>query len=225
MITQASVLPKLKAASAEGIKIRNIFNSCGADAQVFVQDDGKAFISLLDGDVVIQNSNADIEEIKSFLDFVKPRSVFSNIATLKDLGLKNIQKANVLIRENASECEYRSDILKSDDVYKLLLSGGFKLPAYEFFATDFCRRLNKGALNYFALRDKCVGIVLVADDYCLLNGIVSVCRGFGTVALKGALSKNSDKTMLVCCEDNLKEFYFKNGFSFLYEAGYWMEKV
>lgn len=223
MIKKASDLPRLESPSAEGIKIKNIFLSY--KSEVYVQDEGRAFISLLDGDVCLQNINADIEELRSFLDFVKPRSLFSDSETLKSLGYKNFQKANVLVKECKETAGFKSDTLKSDGVYALLTKGGFTLPEFEFFATDFCKRLNSGALNYFAVKDKCVAITLSADDFCLLNGIVSLEKGFGTAALKGAMAQNCGKTMVVCCTDQVKEFYLKNGFSHLYDSGYVLEDV
>ena len=223
MIKKAQRLPVLSEPTAQGIKVRNIFRCY--PQEVYVQDEGKAFISLLDGDAVIENVDADIEELRSFLDFVKPVSLFSDASTIKKLGYKSYQKANVLMKKGCVCDTPSSDKLKSDRVYELLKMGGFKLPEYEFFATDFCRRQNMGALNCFAIKDKCLAITLIADDACLLNGIVSTKKGFGTVALNGALNQNADRVMLVCCEDNLKEFYLKNGFSYVYEAGYVLEDV
>ena len=223
MIKKALSLPHLQRISAEGIKIKNIFLSY--KSEVYVQDEAKAFISLLDGDVCLQNIDADIEELRSFLDFIKPRSLFSDSETLKSLGYKDFQKANVLFKECGETADLKSDTLKSDQVYALLLKGGFNLPKYEFFATDFCKRLNCGTLNYFAVKDKGVAIAITADDFCLLNGIVSLQKGFGTAALKGIMAQNGGKTMVVCCTDQVKEFYFKNGFSHLYDAGYVLEDV
>lgn len=192
---------------------------------MYAQNSDKAFISLLDGDACIQNIDADIEELRSFLDFVKPKSLFSDTETLKKLGYKNFQRANVLVKKCEFAADLKSDTLKSDQVYNLLLKGGFKLPQFEFFATDFCRRQNIGTLKYFAKNEKGVAITLVSDKFCLLNGIVSLEKGYGTSVLSGAMGQNEGKTMVVCCEDNLKEFYFKNGFSYLYDAGYVLEDV
>lgn len=223
MIKKATDLPRLEAVCAEGIKIKNIF-LCYKN-EVYVQGGGRAFISLLDGDACLQNINADLQEVRSFLDFVKPRSLFSDSETLKNLGYTDFQRANVLVKECSETADFESDTLKSDQIYSLLLKGGFTLPEFEFFATDFCRRLNSGNLKYFAKMDKCAAITITADDFCLLNGIVSLEKGFGTAALKGAMAQNCGKTMVVCCSDQVKEFYLKNGFSYSYEVGYVLEDV
>lgn len=223
MIERVNTLPLMRNPSAQGLKIRNVFSSY-PEAEIFSQNNGQAFISLLDLDVVIENLSADIQELKSFLNFINPKSIFSDIETLRNLDLDNIEKVNVLITHNTQEVAYPSDTFKSDEVYEILKKGGFSLPDYEFFAVDFCRRLNKGTLKCFAMKNRCLAVTLNADDYCMLNGIVSFEKGFGTVALKSAIAQNNGKQMMVCCKDDLLEFYYKNGFFKIYEAGYWIRE-
>ena len=223
MIERADSLPLMRSPSAQGLKIRNVFSSY-PEAEIFSQNNGQAFISLLDLDVVIENLSCDIQELKSFLNFINPKSIFSDIETLRNLDLDNIEKVNVLITHNTQEVAYPSDILKSDEVYEMLKKGGFRLPDYEFFAVDFCRRLNKGTLKCFAMKNRCLAVTLNADDYCMLNGIVSFEKGFGTVALNSAIAQNNGKQMMVCCKDDLLKFYYKNGFFKIYEAGYWIRE-
>ena len=56
-----------------------------------------------------------------------------------------------------------------------------------------------------------------------MNGIASHEKGYGSIALKAILSKNDGKDFLVCCRERVKPFYEKNGFKFLYKAGYWVK--
>jgi len=116
----------------------------------------------------------------------------------------------------------KSDNLSSKEIYELLDVKGLSLPSYPYFAVDYCRRLNKGFADYFAIKDKCAAIVFKTEDTAIINGIASKEKGFGGVALKGILQRVRGKTLFVCCRDSVKGFYEKYGFNMCYYGGYWL---
>ena len=116
--------------------------------------------------------------------------------------------------------ETAGDELKSREIYDILNIKEFSLPEYPYFAVDFCRRINHGRADYFAVKDKCAAVSFHTGNYALLNGIVSREKGLGTVALNAILQKNYGRELLCCCEEDLIGFYEKNGFKKLYKAGY-----
>ena len=91
----------------------------------------------------------------------------------------------------------------------------------EFFAVDFCYRLNHGYLKYFALKEICAAIGISDGQAVLLNGIASHKKGMGSVALHGVLSQFGYKTAFAVCERDVCGFYEKNNFIHIYDGGYW----
>ena len=81
------------------------------------------------------------------------------------------------------------DGVSEDEIYSLLDVDGLSLPEYPYFAVDYCRRLNLGFANYFAIKDKCAAISFNTGDFAIMNGIASHKKGFGGVALKNILAK------------------------------------
>ncbi|MBO5019102.1 MAG: hypothetical protein J6D52_00410, partial [Clostridia bacterium] len=109
-------------------------------------------------------------------------------------------------------------------IYDLLDVDGLSLPEYPYFAVDYCRRLNLGFADYFALKDKCAAITFNTGDYAIINGIAAKQKGYGGVALRSIISKNNGRKLFVCCRDKVKGFYEKNGFLPLYYGGYWVKE-
>jgi len=121
------------------------------------------------------------------------------------------------------EGETSCDSVTSKEIYELLDVDGLSLPEYPYFAVDYCRRLNRGGADYFAIKEKCAAITFKSGKNAIINGIASKEKGFGSVALKGIIQKNHGRTLFVCCRDKVKGFYEKNGFGLLYFAGYWVK--
>ena len=120
-------------------------------------------------------------------------------------------------------CDTKSDILKSDEIYRLLDVEGLSLPKYPYFAVDYCKRLNLGNAKYFAIKEKCAIITFNCDDLAIVCGLSSKQKGYGTIALNGAITQNYNKQLFVCCRDKVKGFYEKNGFKPHYFSGYWVK--
>jgi hypothetical protein len=229
MITLTNTIPQTEL-SAESVKLGCLYDSYSNDDSVlfWVQDEGKAVISMTDGNMIIHNKSADLQELKTFVEVLNPACVFSDMETLKAINKTPDENINVMYRKadivGETATELKSDTLSSKEIYDLLDVKGLSLPEYPYFAVDYCKRLNHGFANYFALREKCAVITFNTGDYAIINGLASHQKGYGSVALKAALQKNYGKDFLVCCRDSVMEFYRKNGFEKLYNAGYWVKK-
>ncbi len=226
MISLCNELPLIDDNSAELIKIKCLFDAYKYDDKVmfWCQDSDKALISMTDGNMIICNNNADIEELKEFVEVMCPACVYSDYETLCAISRKPEERINIMSRKADIEGETKGDSLSSKEIYDLLDVEGLSLPEYPYFAVDYCRRLNLGYANYFALKNKCAIITFNTGDKAIINGLASKEKGFGAVALRAALQQNKGKTLFVCCRDKVKGFYEKQGFKSLYYGGYWVKK-
>lgn len=226
MIKLTDNLPKIEPLSAESVKINCLFDCYKDDnsALFWLQDEERAVISFIDGNMIIHNLSANAEELKNFVDVISPACVFSDYETLEALGRKPKEKIVVMYRKADILEISEGDSLSSDELYKILDTDGLSLPEYPYFAVDYCRRKNRGAAQYFGIKNKCAAITFNSGEAAIINGIASREKGFGTIALRAILQKNYGKTLLVCCREKIKGFYEKNGFSPLYFAGYWVKE-
>lgn len=220
MISLTNEIPKINLPLAEVVKINCTYQSYKDIALFWVQDQNKAVISMLDGNMVIYNHSAHIDELYEFIKVISPLSVFSDADTLTQIFNKNFHKVSVMKSAQHFKCDILPDTVNSKEIYELLDVKGLNLPFYEHFAVDFCYRLNHGQLKYFALKDKCAAIGICDGQAVLVNGIASHKKGMGSIALKGLLSQYSI-TALAVCEKKIMPFYLKNNFSHSYDAGYW----
>ena len=141
MISKISCPPEALSPLAETVKIRNLFLAYQSEIQLLRQTETGAVISLLDGNAII-SGGVNAAEVKSFLSFVKPKSVFSSMDNLTSLyGEGAFESLNVIICKKPplrQAAGYLTDI-SSREAFDILSAGGFELPGYEYFATDFCR--------------------------------------------------------------------------------------
>ena len=225
MISLVNELPKIEKLNAELVKIKCLYDAYKDDDKVlfWIQDNDKAIISMTDGNMIIFNNGSDYEELKEFADVLSPACVFSDYDTLVALDRKPEERINVMYRFADIEKTIESDVLKSDELYSLLDVDGLSLPEYPYFAVDYCRRYNMGTADYFALSGKCAAITFSCGNTAIINGLAAKEKGYGSVVLKGVISKNYGRDFLVCCRDKVKGFYEKNGFELLYFGGYWVK--
>ena len=226
MIALTYELPEILADSAELIKIRCLYDAYRNDDKVlfWCQDGDRAIISMTDGNMIIYNHKADIEELKEFVDVLSPACVFSDYETLTQLDREPKERINIMYIDAEKLSEEMGDTLSSREIYDLLDVDGLSLPEYPYFAVDYCRRLNLGFADYFALKDKCAAITFNTGDYAIINGIAAKQKGYGGVALRSIITKNKGRKLFVCCRDKVKGFYEKNGFLPLYYGGYWVKE-
>lgn len=221
MISLIKNLPEINdTCSAELIKIKCLFEAYSDIALFWSQDETDTLISMLDGNMVIYAKSPVLEELKSFINVISPKNIFTDLATAKALQLEISQTAAVLKRDCDIKPQDSPDNLKSDQIYDILNVEGLSLPPFDSFAVDFCHRRNIGKLKVFAKDKTFAAISIHSGDVCLINGISSKQKGQGSLALSGILSQNFGKTALACALEDIKNFYIKNGFSEIYKAAY-----
>ena len=204
--------PETDINSVEGIRIGENYKVYGDYALFWHQNGGKTVISMLDGDMIISGDPDNYEELSAFVNMISPRSVFSSSEILKGLGLfDNSLIVSVLSVKDLQPFPDISDELSSKEVYFLLKTAGFTLPDHAHFATDYCSRLNKGRLDYFAIKDTAVSMCIGRKNV-LINGMVSLKKGYGSKCLNGLLSKVRPEKAFVCAKRDVETFYIKNGF-------------
>ena len=225
MISLVKKLPFFTNTSAELIKINCLYDCYKDDDTVlfWCQDGDKAVIAMTDGNMIIHNNSADIEELTEFVDVLNPACVFSDYDTLCAINRKPEERINIMLRMADIEGEVSGDNLSSKELYDLLDTDGLSLPEYPYFAVDYCRRLNRGGADYFAIKDKCAAITFNSGEMAIINGIASHQKGYGKIAIENILKKNFGRNLYVCCRDKVKGFYEKNKFELLYFAGYWVK--
>ena len=220
MINLVTEIPKISLPLAEVVKINCTYDAYRDIALFWVQDETRAIISMLDGNMVIYNNDADCDELREFIAVISPSSVFSDANTLTEIFGERFHKVCVVKRQEKFLCDSKSDTVNSSEIYKLLCVKELELPPYEYFAVDFCHRLNGRQLKYFALKEKGAAIGISDGQAVLVNGIASHQKGMGSILLGGLLSQY-DIPCVAVCEDSVMPFYLKNNFSLSYFAGYW----
>ena len=223
MICLVNEIPKISLPLAEVVKINCTYNAYSDIALFWVQNNDAAIISMLDGNMVIYNAYADIAELKEFIGVISPSSVFSDKETLTQLFGNDFHEVCVVNSNHDFKCESPSQIANSKEIFDLLNVSEFELPPYEYFAVDFCCRLNHGQLKYYALKNECAAVGISDGQSVLINGIASHKKGMGSIALDGLLAQY-DVTALAVCEETVLSFYLKNHFTHTYNAGYWRKK-
>ena len=225
MIRLINKLEKSDRKTAEWIKICCLYDSYKNDPSVmfWAQDEDKCVIAMTDGNMIIDNRSAEIEELKEFIAVLSPACIFSDLETLEKLERLPDENINVVHRFADISGDTDCDELKSDEIYNLLDVQGLSLPDYPHFAVDYCRRKNLGFCKTFAIKNKCAVVTFNNQDTAIINGLASHEKGYGSIALRGILQKNYGKDLLACCRDSVLPFYLKNGFEKLYNAGYWVK--
>lgn len=222
MIRLTDNIPEVSKKSAEFIKLKATYNAYKNDGLFWVQNDGQAYIDMIDSNTVIFNNGADIDELKDFISVINPTCIFSDIETLKAINKVPKEEISVMYVLAEGSPDRESDTLSSRGLYDLLNVDGLSLPDYPHFAVDICYRLNHKQAEYFGIENCCAAISFHTGSYAIMNGIASHKKGFGGIALKNILAKNSGRHFLVCCRQKVKGFYEKFGFVELYKAGYWV---
>lgn len=223
MIRLTDRLPFLEEDSAEWVRICCTLEAYRADNRVmfWIQDGGRAVLCLADGNMTVFNRGADCTELAEFIGVIAPRTVFSDSATLKDLGLAPEEELWVMSNSQTAVGTTPGDTVDSRGLYDLLNTDGLTLPPYPDFAVDYCRRINRGLADCFVQKDRCAAFCFLNGNKALLCGLASRKKGCGSLALRAIRQQNPGKTFLAVCRTNLKEFYIRNGFQPLYTCGCW----
>lgn len=225
MISLINSLPRFEIKSAEQFRIKSNF-SLYPDISLFWKSETGGLVSSLDNNITLWGS-FDFTELSGFLYMLSPASVFCDEKTAQKLTVPyKKHTVFVMYREDDGKPAQKSDeatallsdTLKSDEIYGILKSGGLTLPPTDVFSVDFCHRLNRNALCFFARRDICAAIALTNGDTALINGIASLKKGMGSAALNAVIKKSGKKRIFAVCEESVIPFYEKNGFKMKYKA-------
>lgn len=224
MIRLVSSLPTLNFERAECVRINCINELYKSDALFWVQDEDKAYISMLDGNMTVFNKGGNLEELLEFIKVISPSSLFSDANTLKIIFGNDFTEGYVYSVKATEKPTRKTDAFTSNLIYSVFKKAGLNLPDYDSFAVDFCLRLNKGKADCFYIKDSAAAFSVKSGETSLINGIASLKKGMGSICLKELLGLNNGKTVLAVCEEKIRPFYEKNGFRFKYKSGLWVKK-
>ena len=223
MIRLVNALPEVSKPTAEYIRIKCLFDCYKKDPDVYFwqQTGAETYICLSDGNMTVSYGGGDTEELVEFIKMLNPRTVFTDSAIFKKLGIQPDETVEVMARcADSSPLSDTGDKLSSKDIYVVFSAAGLDVPDYPHFAVDFCRRLNRGGASLWGIKNKCAAVSFNTGNYALLCGLASLEKSKGGQALKEIICKNNGRQMLLCCKPPLVGFYEKYGFKRLYTAGY-----
>ena len=221
MIRLVNALPAAETPSAEYVRIKCLFDSYNSDPDVYFweQTGGETYISMADGNMTVCRREGNIGELKEFISFISPRTLFTDAVTFKMLNAEPTEIFTVMSL-NIGKCAKPTDgdALSSRDIYEIFSAADLAVPDYPHFAVDFCRRLNRGKADFWGIKNKCAAVSFNTGNFALLNGIASLEKGMGGKTLERIIAKNSGRQMLLYCRTPLAGFYEKYGFKRIYEV-------
>lgn len=188
----------------------------------FYIQENYAALSILDGNVnIYADENADIEEIKVFLDMMGYASVRADKKLIDKLGLKT-DDTSYIVKYIGNEVPRPDGFVDDYDfkkVYNLLVSAGFELPDYSAYVTDICSRINKGAASFGGIAsdniDSCCFRLFEGEKSILLGAVATAksARGKGLAsALVPYMAWAEKPAFLFTRNDKLLDFYKNCGF-------------
>lgn len=220
MIKSLKVLPDVFGENPESVKFLGNYDVYRNSAKFYTDLKGSFALCILDLNAVICGEPENYEELNEFLKMSGVKSVFSGSYILKGLEFKNAKIVSVYKKSADLSASLESDGFKSDEVYEMLLKGGFPLPEFEYFAVDYCRRKNNKNAFVFGKRNEFLSLGLKHKNVCLINGVVSFKKGGGRKALKGLEAVSGCEKILACCTEENEGFYEKCGFKKIGNAVY-----
>ncbi len=239
---RCELLKKICSGDVFGTRILSYFNTYGGKfdfVRVWIQlDDNEnpvAAISLVEGDMTLTCcDSADFDEIKAFIDMTDYLSLQCDRSVMKKTGIKeslwgyiveykNIQPVN---SENVS---FNKDFKQMYSIIKCagLVGVGEYLP----WLSDISYRTNHGASLTAAVYNgdemlSCASALFITENSALLGAVATKeehrGNGFGSVLVKTLGNKMlslGKRTMLLCKNDSITEFYKSIGFEIIGEWG------
>lgn len=212
MIKSLTALPDVFGTNPESVKFLGNYDVYKNSAKFYTDLKGSFALCILDLNAVICGKPENFEELNAFLKMSDVKSVFLNSDNLKELEFKNAKIVSVYEKSAVLSANFESGEFKSDEVYNMLLKGGFSLPEFEYFAVDFCRRINLKNTFVFGEKNEFLSLGLKHENVCLVNGVVSFKKGGGRKALMGLEAVSGCEKILACCTEENEGFYEKCGF-------------
>lgn len=231
MITELDFLEEnLYEDDAALVKIHCLYFAYGVGSKVvgfFKQIDDNnnitALISVAGGNVNLWQKNADIEELKSYLNFIGANNVFTSLDTANKLALKSIKPC--FLMKTQQDVLNKGCVIGEETPRRILeiLKTGLVIQNDDEFLSDVTYRLYHGAAG-FALSDKGAGLVFKSKVCSIIGGLAVLPDfrrkgGFGSELLKELREQSISSNFFVCCEEKNIGFYNKNGLIVVQKAG------
>lgn len=188
----------------------------------FYIQENQAALSILDGNInIYADENADIEEIKVFLEMMGYESVRADKTLIDELNLKTDDTSYIVkyIGDKAEKPQGFKGDYDFKEVYNLLVSAGFELPDYNAYVTDICSRINKNAASFGGIAsdniESCCFRLFEGEKSILLGAVATAksARGKGLAsALVPYMASAHKPSFLFTRNDKLLEFYKNCGF-------------
>ncbi len=229
MIKYVDILPELTADKISLAKILSQYKAFGntnISPDFWVQEkDGviTAVISLYGNELTLYCNNGDLEEIWDFIKVIHPKRVFTESENLitpcnamaKQVFLKKLPLAKSLPLANVSLKELYDKLLLGSD-------GDVALPCFEDFLLDISHRLrHQGAVAI--VKDYGAALSFLYEGGGIISGI-SVDKSYRSKGLGSKLLREicevTGGNIFACTDEKNKEFYIKNGFSYIGNALY-----
>lgn len=182
-----------------------------------------AVLSLYGGEMTLYCNNGDLDEIWDFIRVISPKRVFTekeNLINSYDTDTKRIFLKTLPLTEI-----YPSTNISLRELYNKLLfgqDGDVSLPCFDDFCGDVSHRLrHTGAVAI--VNDFGAALSFIYKGGGIISGISvdKSCRnkGFGSTLLKEICQKTGGN-IFACTNEQNKDFYIKNGFSYIGDAVY-----
>ncbi len=181
-----------------------------------------AIISCINSYANLWCNNEDKQELVSFFNFLSPTGIFTNLETAQTLKFKINEECLTFVKhppfQKAENCEN-----KTPRQLLSILRQGLQIPDGDGFVADVTFRKYHSCAEYVT-QDSGGALLFMNDDTAIINGIAvnknTQRKGLGSQLLKLLLSKAENRSVYACCIEKNKEFYIKNGFSYIGKAAY-----
>lgn len=161
----------------------------------------------------------ELEEILMFCNFCGVRSIESQIPGLP----MNIDKILHIMEYAGDIPQKQQDIIVNDDNYSFIkfCCSNFHNLNFDIVYSNFTRKINRGISNTYYLKHNGTivsgAISTIYGDDTIYITFVSTSpeyrkQGYAARVIKHIVAENTDKKVILKCEDALKPFYEKLGF-------------
>ena len=229
MIKFADALPNFDAAKISAAKILSQYKAFGEtkiSPDFWIQETQgvvTAAISLYGGEMTLYCNNGNLEEIWEFIRVIGPKKVFTERENL--IAPCNTQTKQVFLKMLPLKETVSATSVPLKELYdKLLLGsdGDVALPRFDDFCGDISHRLRHGGAVSI-LKDYGAALSFLYEGGGIVSGISVDApyrkRGMGSQLL-GEICEATGGNVFACTDEKNKDFYIKNGFSYIGKAVY-----
>lgn len=161
----------------------------------------------------------ELEEILMFCNFCGVKSIESQIPRLP----MNIDKILHIMEYTGGTPQKQQDIKVNDEIYSFIkfCCSNFHNINFDIVYSNFARKVNKGISDiYFLKKDDKIASGAISTSYgedTVYITFVSTSpeyrnQGLAAKVINHIIADNTDKKVILKCEDTLKPFYEKLGF-------------